>query len=300
MGTHSKASLTTPHDHRICFFCQRTFFLHAPYISFLTDNFGLAGHQPANPPFYSYSFYYLSSLGFSLGARVIDAKGVAPASGTTYQIKEGYPTKEKFFRGQLQAGSTDRLINVKASAPGFKSKTVQMKLGTPSSTYTSNFTLNYSTTGTGDAIKTAKINTTSFPYNTTTNTASFKIGPYSLNQFKGSVLIPICNDDNVDYQQFDQSSDSSAGTVSSFENFDPSKLTVNIAGKTEGSDYTYIILKEAPSNLGNGVYAEDGYFTGSNDPAHIRVPAVLLSANPYTLNSGTATVSHQIDITYNY
>ena len=34
MGTHSKASLATPHDHRICFFCHRTFFLHAPCISF--------------------------------------------------------------------------------------------------------------------------------------------------------------------------------------------------------------------------------------------------------------------------
>ena len=33
MGTHSNASLATTHNHRICFFCQRTFFLHAPCIS---------------------------------------------------------------------------------------------------------------------------------------------------------------------------------------------------------------------------------------------------------------------------
>ena len=270
------------------------------HVTLLADEFSTYGHLPPNPPFYSYRFYYQESFNLPIQARVIDAKGVVPADGTTYQIKEGYPVKERFFKGQLQAGSTSRVINVTASAPGFKSKTIQMKYGTPSSTYTSNFTLNYSTTGVGDAIKTAKIDTTNFNYNTTSNLASYSIGPYLLNEFKGSVLIPICNDDNVNYQQFDQSLDDSPGTVSSFENFDPAKLTVNITGKTEGTDYTYSILKEAPSNFGSGIYAENGYFTGTNDPAHIRVPAILLSANPYTLNDGTATVSHQINITYNY
>ena len=67
----------------------------------------------------------------------------------------------------------------------------------------------------------------------------------------------------------------------SFSGFDASKLTVSISGKTDGVDYNSFIWDTGPPIFGT-------------------VPCIMIECDPDTLNGGTASVTHTLNITYNY
>jgi len=186
-------------------------------------------------------------------------------------------------RSEYATASTTGLYTITASKTGLTSNSIQIRKGSPSNAvFTSNFTLNFAKTGTGAVPAVAVYDNdsaTALHYNASpAPLANFKIGPFEQSHGNGAIMIPIANDTSVA---------SGLHTTSSFTGFDPTKLDVSITGKTEGVDYNYYIAEEAMSIWGSTVL---GY----------AIPAIVVEADPYVLNSATNTVSHTLNITYNY
>ena len=181
--------------------------------------------------------------------------------------------------------TTNGVYTVTAAKSGLTSGTAQIVKGSPSGTrYKSTFTLNFAKTGTGTVPFVAAFDLaldSGLHWNDGTRTpdALFSIGPFEQNN-TGYVMIPLSTDNNVVY--------ASGSTTARFNSatFDPTKLDVSITGKTEGTHYEYYIAKQAL-----GIWGSDGVGP---------VPAVIIEADPYTLNGGTANVTHTLNITYNY
>ena len=181
--------------------------------------------------------------------------------------------------------TTSGVYTVTAAKSGLTSGTAQIVKGSPSGTrYKSTFTLNFAKTGTGTVPFVAAFDLASdsgFHWNDGTRTpnALFSIGPFEQNN-TGYVMIPLSTDNTVEY--------ASGSTTARFNSatFDPTKVDVSITGKTEGTHYEYYIAKEAM-----GIWGSSGVGP---------VPAVIIEADPYTLNGGTANVTHTLNITYNY
>ena len=186
-------------------------------------------------------------------------------------------------RSEYVTASTTGMYTITASKTGLTSNSIQIRKGSPSNAvFTSNFTLNFAKTGTGAVPAVAVFDhdsATALHYNASpVPLASFKIGPFEQSHGNGAIMIPIANDISVA---------SGLNTTSNFTGFDPTKLDVSITGKTEGVDYNYYIAEEAMSVWGSAAL---GYV----------IPAVIVEADPYVLNSATNTASHTLNITYNY
>jgi len=206
-----------------------------------------------------------------------------PATLTFNNSSASNPNNFSKTRSEYVTPSTTGMYTITASKTGLTSNSIQIKKGTPSNAvFTSNFTLNFAKTGTGAAPAVAVYDSTSstaLHYNASPiPLASFKIGPFEQSHGNGAIIIPIANVTNVAI---------APATTSSFTGFDPTKLDVSIAGKTEGADYNYYIAKEAMSVWGSGVLS-------------YAIPAVVIEADPYVLNGATNTATHTLNITYNY
>ena len=131
------------------------------------------------------------------------------------------------------------------------------------------FSLNFTSTGTGTTPFLATGNQNNYQYNVSPNTpAVFKIGPYESSfTTPGVIVVPISTDNS--------------GTFGAFSGFDATKLDVSISGKTEGVDYDYYICDTGPAIFGT-------------------CPAVIIEANPTTINNDVSSVTHTLNITYNY
>lgn len=131
------------------------------------------------------------------------------------------------------------------------------------------FTLNFGKTGTGTTPFLATGDSGEYQYNVSPNTpAVFKIGPYESSfNTPGVIVVPISTDNS--------------GTFGAFSGFDATKLDVSISGKTEGVDYDYYICDTGPAMFGH-------------------CPAVIIEANPTTINNDVSSVTHTLNITYNY
>lgn len=131
------------------------------------------------------------------------------------------------------------------------------------------FSLNFTSTGTGTTPFLATGNQNNYQYNVSPNTpAVFKIGPYESSfTTPGIIVVPISTDNS--------------GTFGAFSGFDAAKLDVSISGKTEGVDYDYYICDTGPAIFGT-------------------CPAVIIEANPTTINNDVSSVTHTLNITYNY
>ena len=131
------------------------------------------------------------------------------------------------------------------------------------------FSLNFTSTGTGTTPFLATGNQNNYQYNVSPNTpAVFKIGPYESSfTTPGIIVVPISTDNS--------------GTFGAFSGFDATKLDVSISGKTEGVDYDYYICDTGPAIFGT-------------------CPAVIIEANPTTINNDVSSVTHTLNITYNY
>jgi len=181
--------------------------------------------------------------------------------------------------------STSGVYTITASKSGFTSNTTQIVKGSPSGTrYKSTFTLNFAKTGSGTVPFVAVFdpsNPSSVHWNdgTIAPTAVFSIGPFEQSQ-KGVIMIPLSTDNTAAH--------AGGGTTADWTGtFEPANLDVSITGKTEGTHYDYYIATQAMSIWGSGALDN-------------RIPAVIIEADPYTLNSGTANVTHTLNITYNY
>lgn len=176
---------------------------------------------------------------------------------------------------------TNTVHTISASKTGLTSGTTQIVVGTGGTTvYKSTFSLNFASTGVGTTPFVAAFDhvSTGLHWNApSVALAEFSIGPFESGT-TGYTMIPLSTDNTVDF---------SGSTTSSFNNyvFDPTKLDVSITGKTEGVDYEYYIAKETM-----------GIWGASIGP----VPAVIIEANPNTLNGGSSTATHTLNITYNY
>tara|TARA_R110002153_G_scaffold243026_1_gene398294 strand:- start:7436 stop:9436 length:2001 start_codon:yes stop_codon:yes gene_type:complete len=155
-----------------------------------------------------------------------------------------------------------------ASLAGQTSHAVQI-VTSSNAVRTATFSLNFASTGTGTTPFLAQANSNSYQYNFTPNTpAVFKIGPYESSfTTPGVIVVPIAT--------------SFSGTFGAFGSFDATKLDVSITGKTAGTDYDYYICDTGPAIFGV-------------------VPAVIISANPNTINNNVSNVTHTLNITYNY
>lgn len=195
--------------------------------------------------------------------------------------------------------TTSGIYTVTAAKSGLTSGTAQIVKGNPSNArYKSTFTLNFAKTGTGTvpfvaAFDHALAQSSANPpvpnpglhWNASPSpTAVFSIGPFEQNN-TGYIMIPLSTDNNVTY--VDPLSNTNKTAEFNSGTFDPTKLDVTITGKTEGTDYEYYIAKDTMGIWGNSASI------GS-------VPAVIIEADPYTLNGGTANVTHTLNITYNY
>ena len=182
--------------------------------------------------------------------------------------------------------TTSGVYTVTAAKSGLTSGTAQIVKGSPSGTrYKATFTLNFAKTGTGTVPFVAAfdhVTDSGLHWNDGARVpnAQFSIGPFEQNN-TGYVMIPLSTNNAV-------ATTPSGTTTSSFNSgtFDPTKVDVSITGKTEGTDYEYYIATEAMGIWG----------ATSIGP----VPAVIIEADPYTLNGGTANVTHTLNITYNY
>lgn len=194
--------------------------------------------------------------------------------------------------------TTNGVYTVTAAKSGLTSGTAQIVKGSPSGTrYKSTFTLNFAKTGTGTvpfvaAFDHALAQSSANPpvpnpglhWNASPSpTAVFSIGPFEQNN-TGYIMIPLSTDNTVTF--VDSLSNSNTTARFNSATFDPTKLDVSITGKTEGTDYEYYIAKETM-----GIWGSSGVGP---------VPAVIIEADPYTLNGGTANVTHTLNITYNY
>jgi len=181
---------------------------------------------------------------------------------------------------QIQAsGLSTGFYNITASRSGYTSSTIQIKVGSPSNaSRESIFTPNITSTGSGTTPIVGKVlegstGDVAFHYNANTTAAPnavFKIGPFE-SSVSGTVFIPL---------QTSTPRDLVAG-LPTFSGFDASKLDISISGKTNGVDYTATIWDSGPSLFGV-------------------LPCIMIECNPNTLNGGTASVTHTLNITYNY
>ena len=155
-----------------------------------------------------------------------------------------------------------------AALTGQTSHAVQI-VTSSNATRTATFNLNFASTGTGTTPFLGTGNSGDYQYNVSPNTpATFKIGPYeSTFTTPGIIVVPISTDNS--------------GTFAAFSGFDATKLDVSITGKTEGTDYNYYICDTGPAIYGT-------------------CPAVIISANPTTINNDVTSVTHTLNITYNY
>lgn len=206
-----------------------------------------------------------------------------PATLTFNNAGPTSPNNWAKTRSEYVTATTTGMYTITASKAGLTSNSIQIRKGSPSNAvFTSNFTLNFAKTGTGAVPATAVYDSTSagaLHYNASpVPLASFKIGPFEQSHGNGAIIIPIANDTNVAI---------APATTSSFTGFDPTKLDVSITGKTEGVDYNYYIAEEAMSIWGSAAL---GY----------TIPAIVVEADPYVLNSAANTASHTLNITYNY
>lgn len=206
-----------------------------------------------------------------------------PATLTFLNSSAASPANWAKTRSEYVTATTTGMYTITASKAGLTSNSIQIRKGSPSNAvFTSNFTLNFAKTGTGAVPATAVYDSTSasaLHYNASpVPLASFKIGPFEQSHGNGAIIIPIANDTNVAI---------APATTSSFTGFDPTKLDVSITGKTEGVDYNYYIAEEAMSVWGSAAL---GY----------TIPAIVVEADPYVLNSAANTASHTLNITYNY
>lgn len=182
--------------------------------------------------------------------------------------------------------TTNGVYTITASKSGFTSGTTQIVKGSPSGTrYKSTFSLNFAKTGTGTVPFVAVFDhsdNTAVHWNdgTIAPLATFSIGPFEQGQ-DGVIMIPLSTDNTVVH--------TGGGTTGEFNGsvFDPASVDVSITGKTEGTDYNYYIATEAMSVWGGGGLTK-------------RCPAIIVEADPYVLNGGTANVTHTLNITYNY
>jgi len=180
--------------------------------------------------------------------------------------------------------SSAGVYTITAAKSGLTSGTTQIVVGNPAGTrYKSTFTLNFAKTGVGTVPFVAAYDhaaDTGLHWNdgTLVPNALFSIGPFNQGQ-DGVIMIPLSTDNSVA---------SGTSTTAEFNSgtFDPERLDVSITGKTEGTDYEYYIATEAMSVWGATAIGP--------------VPAVIIEADPYVLNGGTANVTHTLNITYNY
>ena len=176
--------------------------------------------------------------------------------------------------------ATSGIYTVTASASGLTSGTAQILTGNASQGYKSIFTLNFAKTGTGTVPFVAAFDHTATGLHWNASPAPlalFSIGPFEQSQ-KGVIMVPLSTDNTINF---------SGSTTAQFNGgvFDPTNLDVSITGKTEGVDYDYYISTEAMSIWGVTIGP---------------VPAVIIEAEPYVLNGGSASATHTLNITYNY
>ena len=155
-----------------------------------------------------------------------------------------------------------------AALAGQTSHEVQI-VTSSNATRTATFSLNFASTGTGTTPFLGTGDDVDYQYNVSPNTpAVFKIGPYESGfTTPGVIVVPISTDNS--------------GTFAAFSGFDATKLDVSITGKTEGVDYDYYICDTGPAIYGT-------------------CPAVIIEANPTTINNNVSSVTHTLNITYNY
>ena len=215
--------------------------------------------------------------GSSVSSSSITVSNTGPATLTFLDISF-VNTKHAAFKVDL-SGKAAGLYTINVSKSGFTSNSTQIKVGSPSNaTFTSKFTPSFAKTGTGTVPYLAEGHNGSFEYNVPSDaqriaatTDPFIIGPLESGN-KGSIIIPFANTGNAP---------SSGVGFTSFTSFDASKLDVSISGKTNGVDYNFFVFDTAPA-----VY-------GTN-------PGILIECDPHALNAGTSTVTHTVNITYNY
>lgn len=231
---------------------------------------------------------------FGLGANQHDVKYIDGLgkweTGVDYQFKgrdnnvgASWPRKVQSFTlyDNLVPNNSVSTIRVSSSDGEFFPATFQIVKGTPSETlYTSSFSLTYAKTGSGTTPYTGYANYTQGGYTRGYTPGTYKIGPFE-DLVDGVAVIPVAN------ATFD------SGNIKAWSgNFDKSKLTISISGKTEGTDYEYFVVDEAPGWHGNGhLYKLETVY---------KAPAVIIKANPSILNNGTASVTHAVTITYAY
>ena len=219
----------------------------------------------------------------TMGASSGNNNGILSASSTgpatlTIEDKTFANAKHQSFEIDL-AGKASGLYTITVSGSGFTSNSTQILVGsTSTSTFTSKFTPTFAKTGTGTVPYLAEGHSGSYEYNVpgdaqriAATTDPFIIGPLASGN-KGSIVIPFANTGNAP---------SSGVGFTSFASFDASKLDVSISGKTAGVDYDFFIFDTAPAVFGTN-------------------PGILIECDPNALNAGTASVTHTVNITYNY
>lgn len=262
------------------------------YLTFLADRLNIRKSSDLGEATY-YDFYF--GLGTSSSTvTYLDAKGTWKTGvdfqlqGPNSSVQSGWPRKTQLFKITDSAAIANNSIQtIQISDPNSElaSSTFQIVKGTPTSTvYTSTFNLSFASTGSGTTPFLADFdyvarNNTINSYSPTAT--SYKIGPFE-SIIEGVAVIPIANQDNAVFQ----------AKIWQTPAFDKSKLTVSISGKTRGTDFDYFVVDEAPGYHGNrSITSVHAYATA---------PAVIIVANPYILNGGTASVTHNTTITYAY
>ena len=152
----------------------------------------------------------------------------------------------------------------------FTDATIQIKVGNPSgvTTFTSIIQPAFAKTGTGTTPFLPQSSSGSFAYNeggSRTSFSNIEIGPMESGN-KGIAIIPFSN---------------TTGAFDTFSSFDATKVAVSISGKTAGTDYDYYVFDTCPAVFGT-------------------TPGIMIEADPNVLNAGTASVTHTVNITYNY
>ena len=255
------------------------------YVTFLADRLRIRQNSNLGDAT-SFDIWFSNGTGDSV--IYMDGKGKKPALNSSWQLQTGSPRKIQSFKVDETDLTNNTVNKLTISDNATIAGSVEFVKGTPTETlYTSNFTLNFAKTGNGLIPKVAFTSSTltnTSAYNNTGNTASYKIGPFT-GGFDGCAIIPLANFSSHSLIHYWKESEGA---------WDKSKLDVSITGKTNGTDYNYYVVDECPGQWGSGnLFDLDG--SGLR-----KSPAVIIVANPYVLNGGTATVSHTLNITYNY